>query len=117
MNVVIQLLDLGYSFSWGGDRLRYTHPGPPPDPAQVRPLLAELKAQKFKAIRFLQERTAAAPAWIEPDQLYLACQRSRYPKRVIWPDGERTYHNGDEFYADLWSRSMTKEAQRLGGSV
>lgn len=48
--------------------------------------------------------------------LWEACQQAGYPITFEWPDGSRTiYTTPAESYADLWARSMVKEAQTIGG--
>lgn len=52
-----------------------------------------------------------------PDKLYHACHDPgvTWPKRVIWPDGETVYQNGNELYNAIWQRAMVREALLLGG--
>ena len=54
MNAILQLENLGYSFTLKGDRIRYNHNGTASDPTLVRPLLDELRQRKDEAIQFLQ---------------------------------------------------------------
>lgn len=89
-------------------RIEAKQPDPPPvePPPEVQPTQAPPAAD-------------SDPSADSPDPLYHACHDPAvtYPKRVIWPDGETVYRDGTELYADLWQRSMVKEALTLGGEL
>jgi len=58
VEAVKKLASLGYRFELAGDRVRYQYQGPgEPDPAQVRPLLETVKANKPDVLVYLSKPT------------------------------------------------------------
>lgn len=55
MNAITELEKYGYSFTLAGETIRAACSAAP-DPAVVRPLLAELKQRKTEALAYLQQR-------------------------------------------------------------
>jgi hypothetical protein len=61
--IAIQKLSaMGYCFALKGDQVRYEwHGSGDPDPAQVRPLLAQVKANKSEVVDFLSKPAPREP--------------------------------------------------------
>ncbi|MFC1889686.1 hypothetical protein ACFL4G_08020 [Thermodesulfobacteriota bacterium] len=55
MNSLVELQELGFTFWLDGDHIQYHYERPgDPDPSLIRPLLADIRCNKDKAIRYLQ---------------------------------------------------------------
>lgn len=132
MKTITQLESLGYRFALNGETIQYTHPGPPPNPTLVRPLLADLKRHKVAAIRFLQNRVdLPLSTVVESGE-----DSARYPITIDWPEDtpiemvgdyytvdlftgriRAIYHTRSELAAAVYGIAMCKEAMALGGVV
>jgi len=69
MNAIIELEQLGYTFTVEGESIRYRLAGAITDPVLARALLAKLQAQKAEALEWLQIRQL--PKRIPLNDLYL----------------------------------------------
>jgi hypothetical protein len=67
MNAITELEKLGYTFTLEGEKIRYQHNGVlVENEERVKSLLAELKANKSEAIRFLLGRLAISTEKANP---------------------------------------------------
>lgn len=64
MKAILELQQLGYTFTLDGDSIRYRHRGQPPDPQQVRPLLEYLQRHRAEALCFLRQQPTAGPSTV-----------------------------------------------------
>ena len=60
MKAVLELEQLGYTFSLDGGTVRYSHSGERPAPERVQPLLDYLRRHREEAVSFLRERICGA---------------------------------------------------------
>jgi len=84
MQAVRELERLGFRFTIAGEKLRYQYAGEgQPDPAKVRPLLEELKANKQEAIAYLWQRNIHRT---KPEQKTKIFGRKREEKKPVTLD-------------------------------
>lgn len=63
MDIITELKAIGYHFNLDNGQMRYTHPGPAPDPAVAGPLLAELRRQFAEHKPLMWRTEAEEEAW------------------------------------------------------
>ena len=78
MRAIVELERLGYTLTLDNNNIRYQVIGAQPDPATVRPLLAELKEHKPEAVTFLQWRQLPERILIADVETIPAKYRSQY---------------------------------------
>ncbi len=54
---ILELELMGFTFSLDGEKIKYSHNGAKPDPAQVYPKLGYIEANKTLALEYLRTRT------------------------------------------------------------
>jgi hypothetical protein len=57
------------------------------------------------------------PSAADSPDLWQICQQASYPITFDFTESHVTYHNADEAYSDLWTRSLVRECLSLGGLV